>query len=132
MRRILLFDSACVQCSQAARAAESASNGWLKPASLHDPAVRRLLDAARPVWRWEPMLLEVGDADDSSVQVFSGSRMAARLLLGLGVRRSYEVLQAVRRGAVTTTLRRGPVDGSRSISRRQMFAAGAVLWEQRC
>ncbi len=79
MRRYLLFDSGCSKCTEIAQAVEQAAQGWLEARSLRDPAMQRLLDAARPDWRWEPTSLEVWEEASSDEAVWGGGSGAVLL-----------------------------------------------------
>lgn len=101
MERFLLFDSECALCTDLASAIEHESGGWLIARSLRNPDMRALLDQERPGWRWEPTLLEVkGD----QVRVFTGLAMRARLLAGLGLKRSWRVAQLVSRAVMPSSI----------------------------
>ncbi len=93
MERYLLFDSGCNKCSSIAHAAEDLAGGWLTVRSLTDANVRKLLDQSYPSWRWEPMLVEVGDS--GKVKVFRGLSLRLYLLLRLGVRRALRLANLI-------------------------------------
>ena len=92
MQRYLLFDAGCAVCSGLAREIERRSAGALTAESLGDDRMRRLLERARPDWRWEPALLEV---DGDRVRAFTGLRMRFRALRVLGPRRSWRIARLV-------------------------------------
>lgn len=58
------------------------------------------LNQARPGWRWEPTLLEVGG---DRPLAFTGLGMAYRLMRVLGLRRAWQVARLVQRAPVPTT-----------------------------
>ena len=89
MKRYLLFDSGCCQCSKIAKAIEQEAGGKLTIRSLRDPAVKELLDRERPGWKWEPMLVE---EKDDQVRVYADGAMSRRLLVVLGPRRAWKIL----------------------------------------
>jgi hypothetical protein len=80
-----------------AQAIEQETKGWLMAKSLRDPAMRELLDNARPGWTWEPMLVEVRG---ERVRVYTGLKMRSRLVVGLGPRRVVRVAQLVQQALV--------------------------------
>ncbi len=92
MKRYLLFDSGCCQCSKIAEAIEQEAGGKLTIRSLRDPAVKELLDREHPGWKWEPMLVE---EKDDKVRVYAGRAMSRRLLVVLGPRRAWKILDLV-------------------------------------
>jgi len=92
MKRYLLFDSGCCQCSKLARTIEQEVSDKLTIRSLHDPEVKELLDRERPGWKWEPMLVE---EKGEKVRVFAGGAMMRRLVWVLGPRRAWKILKLV-------------------------------------
>ena len=93
MKRYLLFDSGCCQCSKIAKAIEQEAGGKLTIRSLRDPAVKELLDRERPGWKWEPMLVE---EKDDKVRIYAGGAMSRRLLVVLGPRRALRIVSLLR------------------------------------
>ena len=92
MKRYLLFDSGCCQCSKIAKAIEQEAGGKLTIRSLRDPAVKELLDREHPGWNWEPMLVE---EKDDQVRVYAGGAMSRRLVWVLGPRRALRILKII-------------------------------------
>jgi predicted DCC family thiol-disulfide oxidoreductase YuxK len=120
MTRYLLFDAQCLACESAAKAAERAAGGRLTAVSLNDPRMGELLTSARPGWKREPTLLEVGEG--TPVRVYTGSRLAVRLVRLLGPRRASQVLAAV--GRSTAEIKAGHT----GVSRRQaLVGAGGIV-----
>lgn len=93
MERYLYFDSACPVCTDMARKIQVEANGWLVAKPLRDEEAQKVLDQTRPGWQWEPTLLI---KDESKSQVYTGGALAAQLVLGLGIKRSWRILQMVR------------------------------------
>jgi hypothetical protein len=121
MERYLLFDGGCVLCTGLAQAIEQETQGWLTAKSLRDPAMRELLDNARPGWTWEPMLVEVRG---ERVRVYTGLKMRSRLVVGLGPRRAVRVAQLVQQALVPKV----EVDqGRRRFLQRGAMLAGLAL-----
>lgn len=93
MNRYLLFDSGCSHCSNLAKAIEQEVDGKMVIRSLHDSAMKELLNRECPGWRWEPMLVEErGD----QVRVFRGGAMSRQLIKVLGLRRMRRIARLVR------------------------------------
>ncbi len=90
MKRYLLFDSGCCQCSKIAESIEQEAGGKLTIRSLRDPAVKELLDRERPGWKWEPMLVE---EKSDKVRIYAGRALARRLLMVLGPRRAWGIVR---------------------------------------
>ncbi|MCS6847379.1 MAG: hypothetical protein RMN52_06655 [Anaerolineae bacterium] len=122
MKRYLLFDSGCAICRDLAHQIETESNGWLTARSLREPEIQRLLTLAHPNWRWEPTLLEV---DGEQLQIYTGLRLRARMLTGMGLRRASRIAwlawQAGRHSDRQATGRRKLLKGAGA------FVAGAAL-----
>ncbi len=93
MKRYLLFDSGCSLCTQLAEKIVQESDSKLEARSLRETSVQEMLNTARPNWQWEPMLLE---ASSENMKVFSGPKMAFRLVQKLGVRRAWKIAWLVR------------------------------------
>ncbi len=92
MKRYLLFDAGCKETSESAEAINKEAEGKLTVRSLRDPETKALLDRERPGWKWEPMLVEEkGD----KVRIYAGRAISRRLLLVLGPRRAWTILQLV-------------------------------------
>ena len=108
MKRHLLFDSGCSLCSKLAEAIEQEAGGKLTARSLRDPAVRALLDKERPGWKWEPMLVE---EDDENVRVYAGGAMSRRLLVVLGPRRAWRIMEAITEARIPESI--SPQDAGR-------------------
>lgn len=100
MLRYLLFDSGCSVCRGVARVAEEQSNGWLITRSLHDPEMQEILNQEKKNWKWEPTLIEV-QADRP--HVFTGINMRVRLLKGLGIKRSSNILRLLADATIPST-----------------------------
>jgi hypothetical protein len=64
----LLIDATCQGCSQLALEIELESDWRVCVHSLHEPTIQAWLNQARPGWRWEPTLLEVGGDHTSHLQ----------------------------------------------------------------
>jgi len=92
MKRYLLFDSGCCQCSKIAKAIEQEAGGKLTIRSLRDPAVKELLDRERPGWKWEPMLVE---EKDDKVRIYAGTSMFLHMLVALGPIRAWKTTKLV-------------------------------------
>lgn len=95
---------------------EQAAHGWLTARSLRDPAMRSLLEHARPNWRWEPTLLEIGD---HHIRAFTGLAMRVRLLTRLGPHRTWRVMQALHQEDI-------PLHGV-NLRRRELLKQGGIL-----
>lgn len=108
VERYLLFDSGCGRCTKLAYEIEQESEGWLAARSLRDPAIRVLLEQARPDWRWQPTLLEI---ENGKVRVATGIALTAKIVKGLGVRRAMRVAKLVQQA--TPELNRASDDGRR-------------------
>ena len=118
MKRYLLFDSGCCQCSKIAEAIEQEAGGKLTIRSLRDPAVKELLDRERPGWKWEPMLVE---EKDDKVRIYAGGAMSRRLLLVLGPRRALKILKFAIPGTSSA------INTPKNVERRNFFrVAGAA------
>lgn len=115
-RRILAYDASCASCSKVAAVVEG--DRRLEVKGLDDREVRRLLDAARPGWRFQPTLICV---DGDHVEVFTGPRMATRLVMLIGPRKAGNVVKALGDEA--------PGDGAtrRTALGRGILATGTVL-----
>ncbi len=98
MKRYLLFDLGCSLDTEVARRVEEAAGGWLQARSLRDPEMRALLDKAKPGWKWKPTLVEV-DGDD--VRGYQGVGMRLRMVRGLGVRKTWEIMKVLRKNYST-------------------------------
>jgi hypothetical protein len=98
-KRWLLFDSACSVCRQLAQEIERETGGVVTARSLRTPQVQAMLDQARPGWRWEPTLLEVGE---DHLRAFTGLGMAFRLVRILGLRRAWQVERLAYRALAPT------------------------------
>ena len=98
-KRWLLFDSACSVCRQLAQEIERETGAVVTARSLRTPEVQVLLDQARPGWRWEPTLLEVGE---DHLRAFTGLGMAFRLVRILGLRRAWQVERLAYRALART------------------------------
>lgn len=117
MRRYLLFDGHCEECSRIAQAVREHANGRIEPKSLHDPAMRTMVDRVRPGGKPEPLLLEVeGDA----VRVRSGLSMRLRLLRVLGPGRAFRMAERIIAGEVEAR-DRGPAETG-GLARRGVLA----------
>ena len=92
MERYLLFDAQCLTCSKLAQAVTSTTNGWMTARSLHDPQMQSLLAQTQNSQKWEPTLLEV---QDDQVRVYRGMALRFKLLSGLGLKRTMDLLQAL-------------------------------------
>jgi hypothetical protein len=90
----LLYDVRCPRCSKLAEKLEEAFQGKLRLADLRDRKTRRILDSARPAWRFEPTLVTV-DAE-GQVRVATGLRLRLDVIRVLGVRRSIRSLLIAR------------------------------------
>ena len=89
MRRFLLYDDKCERCGNIARTVERNGNGWLMIRGLSDPDVRKMLDSAKPGWKWQPMLAAL---KGNRIRLYSGAMMILRLGLGLGPLRAFRIL----------------------------------------
>jgi hypothetical protein len=110
----LLYDGGCAKCTRLAEWVVAAADGRLAMASLRAPEFRRLVDAARPGWRFEPTLLTV---DGSATRVVTGSMMRLRLLCLLGPRLTVRVAGIARRSGI-------PVLAIGTLSTRSPVVAG--------
>ncbi len=104
MERYLLFDSGCCTCTSIASTIQSEAEEWLTCRSLRDPEMQVLLHSKVPNWQWEPMLIEVRG---TRVHAFTGLAMSTRLGIGLGPRRSINILRLINRNVATDPQRRG-------------------------
>ena len=98
MKRYLLFDSGCSLCTEVAKRVEEASDGWLEARSLREPEMQQLLDRAKPGWKWEPTLVEI---DGDEVRVYQGVQMRVRMIGGLGVQKSWEIVRFIQDGEIS-------------------------------
>lgn len=87
MNRYLLVDSGCGICSSIAQQIQHEVDDILTVRSLSDKEITQILDTSLPGWKWEPMLLEVGQ----DTRVYSGVNMRLRLIQVLGVFRALRV-----------------------------------------
>ncbi len=117
MERYLLFESACPACADLAHSIEKIANGWLISRSIRDQEMQALLIRGQPDWRWQPTLLV---KSDGHVKVFTGLGLALQLALGLGVKRSVQVLQLIER------VRSSQADQMAS-GRRSFLKAGSLF-----
>lgn len=115
MERYLLFDSESGTCTKLAQEIAHETEGWLVGRSLRDPEMQRLLEQARPHWRWEPTLLE---CDGNAVHVFTRLQLQTRLALGVGPARAWRVAQIVKHTLASGTFKQ---------DRRQLIKTGGVL-----
>lgn len=90
MTKTLLYDGGCSACSGLAKDLKALTGGRLELRDLSDPQTRALLDAARPGWRHQPMLLKT---THGRPRVLSGLPMTASMARSLGIRRSLSVLR---------------------------------------
>ncbi len=93
MKRYLLFDSGCAVCSGLAHDIVQESGGKLEAHSLRSCNIQKILNDAKPDWRWEPMVVEI---NRGRVRVCSGVNMAVYLLKNLGLARTWRVARLVR------------------------------------
>ena len=98
MRRFLLYDDKCERCGNIARTVERNGNGWLMIRGLSDPDVRKMLDSAKPGWKWQPMLVVL---KGNRIRLYSGAMMILASDWGPYVRFVY--LQAVPRFRVVNS-----------------------------
>jgi hypothetical protein len=94
MKRYLLFDSACSQCSQIARSLEQVCGGWCTVRSLREPSMQELLEKTNPLWKWEPTLVEVYE---TNIRSFTGLRFRIHLIKELGLPKTWQLLQTISR-----------------------------------
>lgn len=121
MQRYLLFDSGCSICTDIAASIEEESNGWLEARSLRDPAMKVLLDRAKPSWQWEPALLEV---DQEAIRIFTGLKLRMKIAVGLGLRRSWRIALLVQQANLSQEERKQFFSSPR---RRFLAGMGAVV-----
>lgn len=115
-RSILAYDAGWSSCSNVA--AQVAGDHRLEVKGLHDPEVRRLLNGARPEWRFQPTLICV---EGERVEVFTGPSMAARLVVLVGPRKAGKLVKALGQEASPDGATR------RTLLARGFMATGAVL-----
>lgn len=117
MHRYLLFDSDCAACTEVAQSIEQIVGGWITPCSLRHPAMIRLLNKARPNWRWEPTLLET---EGDEIHAFTGISLATKVALGVGLPRAFRILRVVA-GATR------PKTEATDLSRRAFLGQGVAF-----
>lgn len=125
MERFLLFDSGCSLCTELAKAIERETDGRLKARSLREPEVKVLLDRAQPNWRWEPTLLEV---DGERVRAFTGLAMRTRLLMKLGLKRTWRIAKLAHQAGMP--LMEFGIGRREFIKRGVALLAGLFLWQR--
>ena len=91
----LLYDGRCHRCSELVADLEDVLADVVRLADLRDPEYRRLLDAIRPTWRFEPTLfLHDGQGRTAA---FTGFGLRLRVLRLLGLRRGVRTARIARR-----------------------------------
>lgn len=118
MTRYLLFDAGCNVCLKLARNIERIAEGWLIARSLGDRSMQALLKESKPGWRWEPTLLEIANED---VRVFTGPALAAKIIMGLGLRRASRIARLMHQAQAS------PQDKIDAGRRRFLRQGGALL-----
>jgi hypothetical protein len=119
--RLLAYDGGCVSCSAIARDPQALVGSDLELGSLSDPEIKSVLDATRPGWRHQPMLIETSRS--GQVRVRAGLSMTLSMARLLGLRRSVGVIRRL------STQYAGPTaDGADSlvVSRRVALRGGAL------
>lgn len=118
VERYLLFDASCLSCAKTAREVERGADGWLTVRGLQEPSMRELLERAR-IQGFEPTLIIVAGDD---VRGYTGPKLAARLLAGVGPLRGAAIVRAIGSAQAET-----PLTGRRSFLRGASVVAGASL-----
>lgn len=92
MKRYLLFDSKCTLCTNIAAKVKDETSGLIVGRSLHDPEIKRVLDEAKPSWRFEPTLLEI---EEDSVRAYTKLSMRLQLVRVLGIRKAWKLADLI-------------------------------------
>lgn len=96
-KHYLLFDSSCALCNDVAGSVEKESGGTLQGMSLYAPEAKRMLDQARPNWKFEPTLLEV---EGDKVRAYTGMAMRARMVTFLNPLQLLKIARLVQQAGV--------------------------------
>ncbi len=120
MHRYLIFNESCPICCNLARTIEQAAAGKLVAISLFEPQAREWLSRAYPEgWSYQPYLLIV---KGEQVKGLTGTAMAVRLGLLLGLRKAWYIWNLARRYGVTV-----PFGGITSSPQRRNFLKQSTL-----
>ena len=92
MNRYLLINDGCGTCSTIGEQVQQEAGDVLEVRGLAELEIQQHLNTALPQgWKWEPMLLEVGQ----DIRVYSGVTMRLRMIQVLGVSRALRVANLV-------------------------------------
>ncbi len=121
MSQVLLVDSSCARCTRAGRMLAEAAPGRIEVESLHDAAVRAMLDREQPGWRMRPMLVT---REGDRVRVRAGLAMCVALARAIGFTPALRVLRELSREPASLA----SASDAQGLSRRAVLARSGAAF----